>query len=80
MEWKLADAKNRFREFFNLALSKLLQRVVRRNESVIVLSEDECEMITRKIPSFNSFLLNGPSLEGLDLSRGKSTRPDLYLH
>ena len=39
MAWRLADAKNRFSEVFNRALAEGPQRVLRRDEAVVVLSE-----------------------------------------
>lgn len=77
MEWKLAEAKNKFSELVNLALHEGPQRIMRRDDCVIVLSEDEYDRITGKIPSFKSLLMNGPGFEGLDLSRSKSEMRDV---
>ena len=76
MDWRLADAKNRFSELFTLALTLGPQRVRRRNDSVIVLSEKDYERITGRRPSFKQYLIEGESFEGLDVSRHYSTLGD----
>ncbi len=79
MEWKLADAKNRFSEVVNLALSEGPQVITRRSDSVVVISQEEYKRLTGNKPSFTEFLINGPSLEGLDLRRDKSPMRDVEL-
>jgi antitoxin Phd len=76
MDWRLADAKNRFSELFTLALTLGPQRVRRRNDSVVVLSEKDYERITGRRLSFKQYLIEGESFEGLDLSRPDSTLMD----
>jgi antitoxin Phd len=73
MDWRLADAKNRFSELFTQALTLGPQRVRRRNDSVVVLSEKDYERITGRRASFKQYLREGESFEGLDLSRHNST-------
>jgi hypothetical protein len=70
MDWRLADAKNRFSELFTQALTLGPQRVRRFKEAVIVLSERDYERITGQRPSFKDFLSRGESLEGLGLDGG----------
>jgi antitoxin Phd len=73
MEWHLADAKNRFSELVNRALAHGPQRVVRRNDAVVVVAQREYDRLTGKRPSFKEFLMGaGPSLEGVDLKRDPS--------
>ncbi len=73
MEWRLAEAKNRFSELVNRALSDGPQRVTRRGDTVIVLSERDYEYLVGARQSFKDFLLQpGPTLEGLDLERDHS--------
>jgi prevent-host-death family protein len=73
MEWRLADAKNRFSELVNRALVEGPQRVLRRGDAVVVVAEREYEKLTGTRPSFKEFLLgDGPNLEGLDLARDRS--------
>ena len=71
--WQLADAKNRFSELVNLAISRGPQRVTRRGDVVFVVSEKDYERMSGKRPDFRSFLLGStPSLEGLNLERDKA--------
>jgi antitoxin Phd len=73
MEWRLADAKNRFSELVNRALVEGPQRVSRRDDAVVVMAERDYEKLTGTRPSFKEFLLgDGPSLEGLELARDRS--------
>jgi hypothetical protein len=69
VDWNLADAKNRFSELFNQAIAVGPQRVRRRKEAVIVLSEKDYERITGRRPSFKDYLGQGESFEGLELAR-----------
>jgi len=73
MEWRLADAKNRFSELVNRALNGDPQLVLRRRDAVVVVARRDYEKLTGKRSSFKQFLLgNGPSFQGLDLTRDKS--------
>ncbi|MEM9273103.1 MAG: type II toxin-antitoxin system prevent-host-death family antitoxin [Cyanobacteria bacterium P01_F01_bin.143] len=80
MEWRLADAKNKFTELVNRALSEGPQRVTRRNDVVIVLAERDYQQLTRTKPSFKEFLLQeSPNLDELDLIRDRSPMRDVEL-
>ncbi len=80
MEWRLADAKNKFTELVNRALSEGPQRVKRRNDVVIVLAERDYEKLTGTKPSFKDFLLqDSPTFDGLDLERDRSSMRDVEL-
>ncbi|MFA7483466.1 MAG: type II toxin-antitoxin system Phd/YefM family antitoxin [Vulcanimicrobiota bacterium] len=80
LQWRLADAKNRFSELVTLAMTEGPQFVRRRNDSVVVISLSEYRRMTGETPSFKDFLLApGPSLEGLDLTRDSSPCRDVEL-
>lgn len=79
MEWNLADAKNRFSEVVNLALTEGPQRVRRRKDTVVVVAADEFERLTGKRPAFKEYLAGGESFDGLDLSRDASSRRGVIL-
>jgi len=80
MSWRLADAKNRFSELVNRALTGDPQVVFRRGDAVVVVARRDYEKLTGKRLSFKQFLLGkGPSLRGLDLGRNKSAMRDLEL-
>ena len=72
MEWRLADAKNRFSELVNRALSEGPQRVHRRSDTVVVIAERDYEKLAGDRPSFKDLLLNGPGMDDLDLDRDRS--------
>jgi len=75
-----ADAKNRFSELVSRALAEGPQRVLRRNEAVVVVAQRDYDKLTGKRPGFKEFLLGeGPSLEGLDLTRDRSALRDVNL-
>lgn len=80
MEWRLADAKNRFSELVNKALSIGPQIVHRRNDTVIVLSEAEYQRLTGKKKSFKEHLLHPPAgMEDVSFERDKSPMRDVEL-
>lgn len=79
MEWKLAEAKKKFREVINKVLLEGPQRVVRRDQSFIILEENEYRKLTGERQSFTDFLLSGSSLEGVDLARDQSAIRDTDL-
>ncbi len=80
MEWRIADAKNKFSELVNLALSDGPQKVLRRNDAVVVINLRDYEKLIGKRISFKDFLLKrGPNLDNIDLTRDKSTMRDVDL-
>ena len=79
MEWNLADAKNRFSEVVNRALTEGPQRVRRRKDTVVVVSAEDFERLTGERHSFKDYLTEGESFEGLDLTRDQSPSRDVAL-
>lgn len=70
MQWRLAEAKNRFSEVINKALSEGPQQVLRRDDTVIILSKKDYDKLTGKPSGFKDFLLNQtPKLDDLELKR-----------
>ena len=78
-QWKLADAKNRFSEVVDRALSEGPQQVHRRHDTVVVLAQRDYEKLAGKRPGFREFLLSAPSFAGLDLERDRSPMRDVEL-
>ena len=75
MEWRLAEAKNRFSEVVNRAPAEGPQRVLRRKDAVVVIAERDHEKLTGTRPGFKEFLLDqssGADFEGVDLVRDHS--------
>lgn len=67
-EWKLQDAKSRFSELFDRAITEGAQVVSRRGkQKVVVLSKEEYDRLTRPKGSLSEFLLNSP-LAGTELN------------
>jgi len=79
MTWNLSEAKNRLSELINRVTTEGPQLITRRDERYVVLSEAEYERLLGKKPTLKELLLNGPSLEGLDLTRDKSPMRDIDL-
>ena len=77
MEWQLAEAKNRLSEVVNRALTTGPQRITRRGDVVVLLSEQEYLRLTGDQPSLGQFILDGPDLSGLDLERDPDTGRDV---
>ena len=69
MDWRLAEAKNKFSEVVNRAIHEGPQRVVRRDDAVVIMDEREYERLTGQRPSFKRFLLDAPDMSDLDLTR-----------
>jgi len=79
-EWRLAEAKNRFSELVTRALAEGPQRVRRHDAAVVVIAERDYEKLSGKKSDFKRFLLgDGPSLEGLDLTRDDTPPRDVKL-
>jgi antitoxin Phd len=80
MTWQLANAKNRFSEVVNRALTGEPQVVSRRGDAVVVIAKREYEKLTGKRRTFKQFLTGtGPSLEDLNLERDKSPMRNVKL-
>ena len=73
MNWQLAEAKNKFSDLIDRALTEGPQKITRRGiETAVVLSAEEYRRLTGGRPSFKEYLMKGPSFEGLDLERDQS--------
>jgi PHD/YefM family antitoxin component YafN of YafNO toxin-antitoxin module len=71
MDWRIEDAENQLGTVIDRALSEGPQTIRREDAAVVVVKEEDYERLLRK-RSFKDHLLNGPSFEGLDLTRDKS--------
>jgi antitoxin Phd len=66
--WRLQDAKNRFSEVVNKALSEGPQVVTRRGEEVVVVvAKEEFTKLRKSRPSLLEFFRKSP-LVGVDLN------------
>ncbi|QDU83252.1 Phd_YefM [Planctomycetes bacterium Pla163] len=67
MDWKLAEAKARLSELVSRTLDEGPQRILRRNDAVVVLSEEEFRRLTGARLDFVEFLASAPRLDDLEL-------------
>lgn len=79
MEWKLAEAKNRFSEVINKVMLEGPQKVVRRDKAFIIMEEAHYQRLIGQKPSFKDYLIHGESLTGLELTRDPSPMRDTAL-
>ena len=79
MDWQLAEAKNKFTEVVNRALSEGPQRVKRRNDVVVIIAQSDYERLTGECPSFKEFLIKGSDFDGLDVTRNPSPMRNVEL-
>ena len=77
MDWKLAEAKNKLSLVVTQALTEGPQRIHRRDEEVVMISRADYDRLTGAKPDFITFLLDGPDLSDLDLSRDSSPMRDV---
>lgn len=75
MDWKVEDAQTRFTDLVEQALHEGPQRIVGNEEAVVIISENEYQSLKNhasKKTDFLEFLMSGPGLEDLDLTRDTS--------
>lgn len=72
MIWQLAEAKNRLSEVVNRALEEGPQRITRRGDAVVLMSESQYQQVMGERQSFAQYLCSAPSLDGLDLQRDET--------
>ena len=77
-EWNIADAKSKLSEVLNCAEEEA-QIITRRNRQYVVLDGEEYQRLKGTLPSLKDIILNGPSLEGVDLERDQSRGRELGL-
>jgi prevent-host-death family protein len=79
--WSLQDAKNRFSEVVNRALSEGPQVVTRRGEEVVVVvAREEYASLRKSRPNLVEFFRESPLVGvDLDLERDRSRLRDLEL-
>ncbi len=72
VDWQLSEAKNRFSEVVRRALTEGPQRVRRRRDSVIVISEKDYLELSGERLGLADFLRQGPDVSSLELGRDAS--------
>ena len=75
-DWQLAEAKNKFSEVVDRAITEGPQYVSKRGElAVVVVSVREYRRLERlegRKRTLKDLILNGPDLSGVDLSRNQT--------
>jgi prevent-host-death family protein len=77
MVWQLAEAKNKFSEVFTRAIADGPQRIRRRNQVAVLLSEEDYNRLAGQRETLIDYLLSGPDLSELDLTRDDSPMRDV---
>jgi len=77
-EWSVADAKSKLSEVLNRA-EKEAQIITRRDRQYVVMDGDQYQQLTGKTLSLKDLILNGPSLENVDLERDPNPVRELDL-
>lgn len=78
MVWRLADAETRLGELVTKALAEGPQKITVSDDSVVVLSQEHFDRLSRRKMTFAEFLLSAPkSEEGLDLARDDTPLRDI---
>ena len=72
-EWRLYDAKNKFSEVVNLALTVGPQHIRRNKDEVVLISKEAFENLSQQPPSLIDFLLSAPCMDDLAIERDLST-------
>lgn len=78
-DWPLAEAKNRLNEVVTKALTEGPQRIVRRDEAVVVVAEETFGRLVGRGDGFIAYLMNGPSFEGMAVQRDQTPMRDANL-
>ena len=80
MTWQLQEAKQKFSEVVDSAVSDGPQIVTRRGKEVaVVLSIAAFKKLLGRKPDFKKFLTTGVSFDGLDLERSRDLPRDIDL-
>ena len=73
MQWRMTDAKNRFSELVERALSEGPQVILAGGNALVVLDRREHEKLAGKRPSFKQFLMGpGPRLTKVSFTRDRA--------
>jgi len=71
MEWKLAEAKNKFSELIRRVRTDGPQWIRLRNDAFVVISEREYRALRGECPTLKRQILDGPDLTGVELERAR---------
>jgi len=79
MSWQLAEAKNKLSEVANKAMLDGPQFIRRRDQVFVLLSEVDYQRLSGERKSLIEYILDGPDMSDLDLTRDPSPMRDVEL-
>lgn len=79
MEWSMTQAKKQFNDVVDKAMQEGPQKIRYKKKYVVVMKEEDYQELSSPKKSLKELILNGPSLEGLDLERIKTPMRELEL-
>lgn len=79
ISWKFGDALNNLDEVINRAFSEGPQHIHHNGQVVVVLSEAEYQQLTGERKTLMEYILDGPDMSDLDLTRDPSPMRDVDL-
>lgn len=77
-EWSVSDAKSKLSELLNRA-EREAQVITRRDRRYVVMNDDHYRRLIGATPTLKDLILNGPSLDGVDLNRDRMPDRELDL-
>lgn len=78
MNWRMSEAQDRLGDVIDRALTEGPQKILRAHDAVVVVGAQDYERLVQQTTAgFKHHLLNGPSLEGLDLQRDRDAARDI---
>ena len=79
MNWRMSEAQDRLDDVIDRALTEGPQKILRARDAVVVVGAQDYErlVLQQTTVGFKHHLLNGPSLEGLDLHRDRDAVRDI---
>ena len=63
MIWNISEAKRRLGELLDLSAREGPQKIQRRNEAFVVITETQYQVLIGEHPTFKDWLLNGPTFD-----------------
>ena len=79
-KWQLHEAKNKLSHLIDAAEQGEIQYITRRGrQAAVLIGMDTYSKLTKDTVSFKDFLLTGPKIEDIDISRpqGKAREVEL---
>lgn len=78
--WQVQEAKSRFSELIEEASTNGPQIITRHGvEQAVVISIEDYRAMPKPKPSFKDWLLNGPKVGDIDITRSPDTGRDIDL-